>query len=108
EVVRQDATGAVGLAGDGPDGGAGDAVTRDHPPGSGQDLVPPGVPVDDLRHNAPDVFNVAPVFLSDVRLISEISVSQRLRRASSGSRAARQLQRTPAWREVGRRERREL
>jgi hypothetical protein len=28
EVVRQDAAGAVGLAGDGPDGGAGDAVAR--------------------------------------------------------------------------------
>ena len=51
EIVRQDAPGAAGLAGDGRDGGAGDAVTRDHPPGSGQDLVPPGVPVDDLRHD---------------------------------------------------------
>jgi hypothetical protein len=51
EVVRQDAAGAAGLAGDGPDGGAGDAVTRDHAPGGGQDLVPPGVPVDDLRHD---------------------------------------------------------
>ena len=51
EVVRQDAARAARLAGDGPDGGAGDAVARDHPPGGGQDLVPPGVPVDDLRHD---------------------------------------------------------
>ena len=39
---------------------------------------------------------IRPVFLPDVRLISGIRVPQRLGRASGGSRAARQLQRTPA------------
>ena len=50
EVVREYARRAVRLAGDGPDGGLGDAVARDHPPGGGQDLVAPLIPVDDLRH----------------------------------------------------------
>src|SRR5208282_813708 len=51
EIVREYARRAVRLAGDGPDSGLGDAVAHDHPPGGGQDLVAPLIPVDDLWHD---------------------------------------------------------
>ena len=50
EVVTENAARAVRLLGDSADGGSGDAVAGDHPPGGGQDFVPPLIPVNDLGH----------------------------------------------------------